>query len=197
MRMKGQITLNDYLNTRNRMFPSCSQCICKKCLFWWSSRCQYGECYDDKRTVEEPYDKAHPNEPPRTGWSNWKHQGEQAHWCRGGIFYPVSYCERFIKYAGSVVEDCVTAPVQIFQDGYTSCTLKESIGCDACIAGNEGRKINEFSCEHMTDTGCERMITAKNLILDEIIAGEDLEPCREQCCIGCKRSCGYRCGQKK
>ena len=80
-------------------------------------------------------------------------------------------------------------------DGYTSCTLKELIGCDACIAGNEGRKINEFSCEHMTDTGCERMITAKNLILDEIIAGGGSGALPEQCCIGCTRSCGYRCGQ--
>ena len=179
------------------MFSSCSQCVCRKCLFWWSGRCQYGECYDDKRAAKEPYDKAHPSEPLRTGWSNWNHPGEQAHWCRGGILYPISYCEKFIKYIGSTVEDCVSAPVQIFQDGYTFCTLKESIGCDACIAGNEGRKINEFSCEHMTDTGCERMITAKKLILDEIIAGEELEPCREQCCIGCKRSCGYRCGQEK
>ena len=194
--MEGQINFEDYLKSKNEISRSRSQCICRKCMLWWSSRCPYGECYDDKRAVEEPYDEGHPNESPRTGWSNWNHPGEQAHWCRGGSLYPASYCEKFIKYAGSVVEDCVRSSVQIFQDGFVSCSLKDSIGCDACIAENEGKKVNEFLCEHMTDTGCEQMITAKNLILDEIMAGKELEPCHEQCCIGCKRMCEYRCGQK-
>lgn len=87
------------------------------------------------------------------------------------------------------------APIQIFQDGYISCTIKGSIGCDACIAKSEGREINKFTCEHMTDTGCERMFTTKSLILDAIQEGENIEPCTEQCCIGCGKSCGFRCGQ--
>jgi hypothetical protein len=43
------------------------------------------------------------------------------------------------------------------------------------------------------------MDEAKNLMLMEITEGtpipmEDLL-CKEQCCIGCMKSCGYRCGQ--
>lgn len=87
------------------------------------------------------------------------------------------------------------ANIAVFQDGYVQCSLKEAIGCDACIARAEGQKINEYACEYMTDTGCERMFTAKSMILDAIPAGEDIELCTEQCCIGCNRTCGYRCGQ--
>lgn len=90
------------------------------------------------------------------------------------------------------------APIQIFQDGYTVCSLKETIGCEACIERSEGQKTRDgFDCPYMTDTGCERMITAKSLILDAIAEGEEIEMCREQCCIGCIRSCGYRCGQTR
>ena len=39
------------------------------------------------------------------------------------------------------------------------------------------------------------MFTAKSMILDAIMDGEDIEPCTEQCCIGCNKVCGYRCGQ--
>lgn len=59
----------------------CADCVCKTCLMWWSSRCPHGECYDEYRAKVIPYDKAHPNEPPRTTWSNWK--TDQAYWCRG------------------------------------------------------------------------------------------------------------------
>lgn len=45
------------------------------------------------------------------------------------------------------------------------------------------------------EVGCERMFTAKSMILDAIMDGEDIEPCTEQCCIGCNKVCGYRCGQ--
>ena len=83
----------------------------------------------------------------------------------------------------------------LFQDGFLICTLKDSIGCEACIAREEGKKINDYACEFMTDTGCERMFTAKSLILQSIMEGNDMEPCREQCCMGCKAICGFRCGQ--
>lgn len=96
-----QVTMSEYLKTRYGFFPSCDHCVCRKCLFWWSDRCPVGECYDDKRAKEEPYNKAFPERSPRTQWSNWNLPGEQAHWCRGGTFYPVSYCEHFAKYQGA------------------------------------------------------------------------------------------------
>lgn len=97
---------------------------------WWSGRCPYGGCYDHHRAEVNPYDKAHPNEPPRTAWSNWK--TDQAYWCRGGIVYPSLYCEHYIEYRGSEVQDCLYANVEIFQDGYKRCSLVESVGCEAC-----------------------------------------------------------------
>lgn len=161
----GQLSIDDLL--RNKKNGSCTECICRNCLYWWSSRCPHGTCYDDYRAKSDPYDKAHPDKPLRTAWSNWNKPGEQAHWCRGGILYPANYCEHFEKYTGSTIEDCVLAPIQIFQNG--------------------------FDCEWMTDTGCERMAAAKNLIIQAIEEGEDIEMCREQCCKGCTKTCGFRC----
>lgn len=119
---------------------------------------------------------------------------EQAHWCRGGTFYPVSYCEHFIKYQGSEIEDCVRAPVQYFQDGYLKCTLKDRIGCEACTMGKNDKNI--FDCQYMTDSGCNKLIEAKNRMLDAIASGAETEPCERQCCAGCTRQCQYRCGVK-
>ena len=194
----GQIDLFAYVKERDRkVIHHCGQCICKKCLYWWSRRCPHGDCYDDIRAKENPYDKAHPDKPPRKAWSNWNKPGEQAYWCRGGMFYPISYCENFVKYEGSVVEDCVDAPIQIFQDGYTICSLKETIGCDECIARSEGRAREQiYGCPYMTEVGCEAHINALALMAHNILnEGENMEMCGEQCCIGCTKSCGYRCGQ--
>jgi len=99
-------------------------------MLWWSNRCPHGECYDDMRAKKNPYDAAHPNKPPRTGWTNWR--TDQAYWCRGGVFHPEKYCENFIKYKGCRVEECIKANVAIFQDGYISCSLVENMGCEAC-----------------------------------------------------------------
>lgn len=193
--MKGQITISEYLSARATM-RTCSQCICRDCLYLWSGRCLYGECYDDRRAKENPYDKAHPDKSPRTQWSDWNKPGEQAHWCRGGILYPEYFCDKYVHYEGQKIEDCVKAPISVFQDGFIDCSLKSTIGCERCIEEAEQQEHhNKFDCPYMTDTGCERMYTAKSLILDAIAAGEDEEICREQCCIGCMRSCGYRCGQ--
>lgn len=130
--MKGQITIQEYLESKKRLDMSCSSCICKNCLYWYSSRCPYGECYDDHRAKVEPYDKVHPDKPLRTAWSNWNKPGEQAYWCRGGIFYPVSYCRHFKKYKGQQIKECLKELVAIFQDGYISCSLVDSVGCEAC-----------------------------------------------------------------
>lgn len=101
-----------------------------------------------------------------------------------------------MKYEGSAIEECIGCNIQVFQDGYISCSLKETIGCEACISENEGGNMEStYDCPYMTDTGCDRMITAKNLIMDEIMSGGETEMCREQCCRGCTKICGYRCGQ--
>lgn len=106
------------------------KCVCRSCLMWWSSRCPYGGCYDDHRAEVNPYDKAHPNKPPRTGWSDWK--DDQAHWCRGGTVYPTIYCEHYVKYNGSVIKHCLRANVQIFQDGFMRCGIGEHVDCETC-----------------------------------------------------------------
>lgn len=63
----------------------CADCVCETCLFRWSMRCPHGSCYDDLRAKELPYDREHPGKV-RNAWSNWNRPGEQAHWCRGGVY---------------------------------------------------------------------------------------------------------------
>jgi hypothetical protein len=108
-------------------------CICDKCLYNQSGRCPHGECYDDLRAIENPYDKAHPDEPPRTSWSDWKE--DQAYWCRGGIFYQTHECDRYVEYDESklIIRDCLIAVVGVYQDGYIHCSLIESVGCEECM----------------------------------------------------------------
>ena len=131
--INGQINITDYLHDRDdKVIRHCGQCICENCLYWWSSRCPYGRCYDDHRAEVDPYDKAHPDEPPRMLWSDWNKLGEQAHWCRGGNVYPVSYCEHFVKYKGQQVKDCLRAVVSVYQDGYIDCSLLTIAGCEDC-----------------------------------------------------------------
>ncbi len=110
---------------------SCSRCICRSCLLWWSDRCPYGGCYDDHMAEIEPYDKAHPGEV-RKLWSEWNRPGEQAHWCRGGIFYGHSECKHYVQYKGSRCQSCLKSNVQIFQDGFISCSLIDHLGCERC-----------------------------------------------------------------
>ena len=114
--MQGQIDFTEYLQ-KQKQLQFCSDCVCRKCLFWWSGRCPYGGCYDDKRAIDNPYDKAHPDEPPRKLWSQWNEPGEQAPWCRGGALYTATYCDRFIKYEGCTIKECLKANVAVYQDG--------------------------------------------------------------------------------
>lgn len=130
--MTGQITLKEYLQARKKLIPTCGNCVCRKCLYWWSSRCPYGGCWDDHRAEVDPYDTAHPDQPPRTEWSNWDKPGERAHWCRGGGFYPVHYCPHFVKYQGQTVKTCLGENVSVFQDGYIWCSMLDSTGCQEC-----------------------------------------------------------------
>jgi len=108
----------------------CGGCICKKCLFGRSGRCPYGGCFDDLRAKAMPYFNAHPDEPPRTLWSNW--EAEQGHWCRGGITYHAAACDNFVVYEESVIQECLKALIQVFQDGYMRCGIIDFIGCEQC-----------------------------------------------------------------
>lgn len=127
----GQISISEYLSGISSLnIGGCTGCICENCLYYNSSRCPYGDCYDDYRAIENPYDKAHPDKPPRTGWSDWK--TDQAYWCRGGVFYPVRYCEKFVKYKGCIIKECLKCNVAEFQDGYIDCSLVEGVGCEKC-----------------------------------------------------------------
>lgn len=132
--LPGQISIEEYLRQAypRMTWGGCGPCICKKCLYWCSQRCPYGECYDDHRAQEKPYDAAHPDKPPRTGWSNWNKPGEQAHWCRGGRFYPTYECKHYVHYTGQLVKSCLEANVSVFQDGYIDCSLVDTVGCAEC-----------------------------------------------------------------
>ena len=109
----------------------CGDCLCNDCLLWWSGRCPHGGCYDNLRALKNPYDKAHPTDPPRTWWTEWR--GDQANWCRGGIFYPQYICPDYVRYEGGTVKACLLANVQVFQDGYILCPLVDLIGCAECM----------------------------------------------------------------
>lgn len=139
--MDGQIDFAGYLESKRKIFPGCDDCICRNCLYWWSSRCPHGKCYDDKRAIDNPYNAVHPDEPPRTAWSDWARPGEQEHWCRGGLFYPVSYCKDFVKYKECKIKECLKCNVAVYQDGYIDCSLIEHHGCEACYEEFE-RKNN-------------------------------------------------------
>ena len=139
--IKGQISIDAYIKDVSGPKMGCSDCICKNCLYWWSSRCPYGSCYDDYRAKENPYNRAYPDKSPRKQWSDWNKQGEQEHWCRGGTVYPIRSCIHFEKYIGSRIEECLKCNVQKFQDGYISCSLIEHQGCENCYKEFLERKL--------------------------------------------------------
>ena len=129
--MNYQMSISEYLQARDNVrFKHCGQRVCRNCLYWWSGRCPYGACFDDHRAETDPYDKAHPDEPPRMWWSHWNKPGEQAH------------CPGFTKYKGCQVKECLKCNVAVYQDGYIACSLVDTLGCTACY--------QEFE-EHMED----------------------------------------------
>lgn len=129
--MDGQIKVVEYLNRiPDVTYAGCGMCLCRNCLYYHSGRCPYGKCFDDKRAIESPYDKAHPGEPARTAWSNW--EKDQAYWCRGGKHYPAYNCKQFVKYKGVKLEPCIRCNIMVYQDGYQDCPLAENPGCETC-----------------------------------------------------------------
>jgi len=115
--------------------------LCKYCLYWWSSRCPYGACYDDLRAKTEPYTDYYSE---RHLWSDSHRPGEQEHWCRGGSFYSTEECERFVQYEGQRIEQCHKANTSVFQDGYRECGMMVNGSCERCLTEME-KEINE--CE--------------------------------------------------
>lgn len=107
---------------------SCNNCICSSCMLHWSARCPYGSCYDDLRAKETPFDEAHPNRPPRTGWSRWKE--EQAFWCRGGLFYPVDQCKEYVLCQNPKVQDCLMSNLGVCGVEFAQFVLAGSVGAE-------------------------------------------------------------------
>lgn len=68
----------------------------------------HGGCYDDSRMADDPC------------------------LCRGGVFYPVHECGKFVKYLGHRTADCLEGKVAVFQDGYVDCSIIDLIGCAEC-----------------------------------------------------------------
>jgi len=126
----------------SKLFPTCSDCICYHCLYYWSFRCPHGGCYDDYRARYNPYTVHHMGDPPRKTWSYWDRPGEQQHWCRGGAFYPVDQgeCEHYVHYEGQMIQTCLKANVAVFQDGYIECSMINCYGCERCYEEFERRQ---------------------------------------------------------
>lgn len=132
-------TLNDL--DAHPEYIGCSKCLCRTCLLNWSSRCIWDGCFDNIRALYKPYDKAHPDKPPRTGWTRWSEPGEQAHWCRGGSFYSTLICPFYITYDESktVCKSCLEGLIVVYQDGYIKCSLIDLWGCTDCYRRFEER----------------------------------------------------------
>ena len=56
-------------------------------------------------------------------------------------------------------------------------------------------KTNHPDTLHLTETGCEQHIKDLRRMADDIMTGKAVEMCGEQCCIGCSKTCDYRCGK--
>ncbi len=116
----------------------CSECLCRACLLWWSERCPFGGCWDDHRALVSPFPG-----PERRTWTNWDKPGEQAHWCRGGFFYPADACPEFRPYEPPVVQVCLLESVLKWPDGYIQCGLVETQGCRKCWERTFGKEETE------------------------------------------------------
>ena len=116
----------------------CGDCVCMDCMKWWQNTCPHGGCYDDHRAMAMPFDAIHPG-IIRKLWSDWAKTGEQAHWCRGGTFYPEKMCEHYIRYEIPLTRECLNAPVRVWKDGKIDCALVDVVGCEECMRQWEAR----------------------------------------------------------
>ena len=112
----------------------CDAC-CQRCLYWWSGRCPHGGCFDDYMATTFPRERL--TGKHRTGWENCECPGEQDHWCRSGRYINIDVelvCPDFVQYEGQTIKECLYAPVSVFQDGYISCNLCDTVGCEWCYS---------------------------------------------------------------
>ena len=138
--LHGQLSMFDEPVPQTGEIGGCGRCICNDCMEGLRARCPYGGCYDDRRARVLPYDAAHGGKI-RKLWSDWHKPGEQAHWCRGGVFYPTYACEHYVKYIKPSVKYCLAAAVQVWPDGYVQCSLVDAIGCEECMRRWEEQQI--------------------------------------------------------
>lgn len=129
--LPGQLSIFDRTEPKP-VTGGCGDCVCMECVRWWQSSCPHGACWDDRRAEIMPYDAAHGGEI-RDLWSDWARPGEQAHWCRGGIFYPTHMCEDYMRYEKPLIRECLNAPVTVWKDGTLDCALVGVIGCEECM----------------------------------------------------------------
>lgn len=137
----GQLSIFDQTEPKLSV-GGCRDCVCKDCMRWWQSKCPYGGCWDDHRAEIVPYDAAHGGKI-RKWWSDWAKPGEQAHWCRGGSFYPAYMCEHFVPYERPLIRECLNAPVTIWKDGTLDCALVSVLGCEECMRQWEERQTEK------------------------------------------------------
>lgn len=90
-------------------------CVCRKCLYWWSLRCE-GKCHDQGCAGGFVY---------------------QVH--LDNLF---TTCPKYIEIDDSrtKVHDCLEAVVVRYQDGYINCSLVHVIGCEECYRRFEERE---------------------------------------------------------
>lgn len=136
--LPGQISVFDQLEPHQVRIGGCGSCVCEICMRRWQSKCPFGGCWDDRRAEIMPYDVTHGGKI-RDLWSDWAKPGEQAHWCRGGCFYPAYVCEHFVPYERPLIRECLNAPVTIWKDGTLDCALVGVIGCEECMRQWEER----------------------------------------------------------
>ena len=138
----GQLSVFDMLELPTISIGGCGRCVCNECMRWWQSRCPHGSCWDDQRAQIMPYDAAHGGKI-RKLWSDWNKPGEQAHWCRGGSFYPAHMCEHYAPYIRPKVQYCLNAAVRVWADGTIDCSLVDAIGCEKCMKIWEERNTDD------------------------------------------------------
>jgi hypothetical protein len=100
------------------LFVSCSDCICKRCLLFWSQRCDDQKCKEQgcKGGIFYPATE-----------------------CDRFIEYDKTK---------TVVKSCLKANVTEYQDGYRKCSLIDTIGCKKCFKEWERRLDKDTSQFH-------------------------------------------------
>lgn len=115
----------------SKAIPSCTDCVCFTCAHYryYVGDCPYGDCIDDKRARDDPYPYGR-----RTGWSECDRPGEQEHWCRNGMFYPLTECGHYRRHEGKgSVKWCFGQNVTQYKEGVSCWTIRSGGSCEDCV----------------------------------------------------------------